>query len=459
MPEYHEAWMHGQPKQSEWDEATEQSKDEQATTAARLKPHNRSVEKLERMNRPEAMTPLQAQQAQRTTRPTKWQFGIRSRNSPSEAMLALLKAIKALGAEWEVGEVRDPGQQGDEDAPTGPGPDESGISSSEEDTDREEELRRRRRSSAASSGRRSSAHSGASRGRRRSRVRYGSWNDWGYPVPADPWVIEARFRKDGMYPPGVLHAGSTNSSRIDLSAEQMSMTSATGSDVALNRRRGSTMSSTTSITGTNQPDTSDNPAFAGPGISALSLGSGYANTIASGQLSERHPVADDSAFVYVTIQLYSIEKEFYLVDFKCAGYERLVRRLVRHVEPVDERDDDEDDEAIWNEDKNSDSGDDSDNFPMEMQSGKPREGGHWATLRKMSSTSNRKPQKPTRHNRNRDDDDDDEQADAEGGTKSGIKLVEEIVADGRADEEKDVASPFPFLDVASRLIIQLAEAD
>jgi len=215
------------------------------------------------------------------------------------------------------------------------------------------------------------------------------------------------------------------------------------------------MSSTTSIPSTNQPSTSEN---AGPGISTLSLSSGYANTTASGQLSERNPVADDSAFVYVTIQLYSIEKEFYLVDFKCAGYERLIRRLVRHVEPVGRRDDDdEDDDDIWNEDKRSDSGDDSDNFPMEMQGGKPREGGHWATLRKMSSTSNRRPQKLTRYSR--DHDDDGEEADSEGGTKSGIKLVEEIVADGRADEEKDVASPFPFLDVASRLIIQLAEAD
>ena len=36
---------------------------------------------------------------------------------------------------------------------------------------------------------------------------------------------------------------------------------------------------------------------------------------------------------------------------------------------------------------------------------------------------------------------------------------EELVGQGRATEEKDVSSPFPFLDVASRLIIQLAEAE
>lgn len=32
-------------------------------------------------------------------------------------------------------------------------------------------------------------------------------------------------------------------------------------------------------------------------------------------------------------------------------------------------------------------------------------------------------------------------------------------ANGMMCEEKDVTSPFPFLDLASKLIIQLAEAD
>jgi len=32
-------------------------------------------------------------------------------------------------------------------------------------------------------------------------------------------------------------------------------------------------------------------------------------------------------------------------------------------------------------------------------------------------------------------------------------------AGGKLLEEKDVTSPFPFLDLASKLIIQLAEAD
>ncbi len=35
---------------------------------------------------------------------------------------------------------------------------------------------------------------------------------------------------------------------------------------------------------------------------------------------------------------------------------------------------------------------------------------------------------------------------------------EELMGAGRSADEKDVSSPFPFLDVASRLIIALAEA-
>jgi carbon catabolite-derepressing protein kinase len=92
--------------------------------------------------------------------------------------------------------------------------------------------------------------------------------------------------------------------------------------------------------------------------------------------------------VYVTIQLYAIEKDFFLVDFKCAGYERLVRRFASEVNDGEE--------------------------PEIMR--KRSDGGEG------------------------EDDDDD------------------LVGEGRYADEKDISSPFPFLDVASRLIIQLAEA-
>jgi carbon catabolite-derepressing protein kinase len=94
-------------------------------------------------------------------------------------------------------------------------------------------------------------------------------------------------------------------------------------------------------------------------------------------------------WVYVTIQLYAIEKDFFLVDFKCAGYERLVRR-----------------------------------FASEVNDGEEPE-----MLRKSSN-----------------------------GGEEGEDDDEDLVGEGRYADEKDISSPFPFLDVASRLIIQLAEA-
>ena len=107
------------------------------------------------------------------------------------------------------------------------------------------------------------------------------------------------------------------------------------------------------------------------------------------------PKPEENVWVYVTIQLYSIEKDFYLVDFKCAGYERLVKRFAREVNGSNESD-----------------------------------------VVHMDNTPNGY--------------DDDEGTEDEDG--------EELVGMGRNAEEKDITSPFPFLDVASRLIIQLAEA-
>jgi hypothetical protein len=59
LPELHAARMSGGPDPSEHDEDREQNKDEQASTAARLKPHSRVLPGQERSIRPEGMTPLE----------------------------------------------------------------------------------------------------------------------------------------------------------------------------------------------------------------------------------------------------------------------------------------------------------------------------------------------------------------------------------------------------------------
>jgi carbon catabolite-derepressing protein kinase len=370
LPEYHLAYMKGQvnkhvPSQQAEDKEAEfdhpRTKEEQEATAKRLKPHSKSSANMHRnMEKPEPMTSIPDKQAKKT-RPTKWQFGIRSRNTPAEAMLAIYKALRRMGAEWEVPKPKESGVESGEGSPErDPAGDESPeYSDSDPDagtdpeyaTHEEQERRRQRRKEKR-------PQDSESRGR----DRFGRWNDYGYTIPEDPWCLNARFMKDGMYPPGVAHPSSTHSSRVDLSAENA-------------RRRSSTVSSVAaSATGS-----TENVSATGPPLSATN------------SLQNRlWPRPDEKVWVYVTIQLYAIEKDFFLVDFKCAGYERLVRRFASEVNDGEE--------------------------PEMLRKGSSGEEG--------------------------DGEDDDE----------------DLVGEGRYADEKDISSPFPFLDVASRLIIQLAEA-
>lgn len=77
----------------------ELSAEEQEATTRALKPHARSLVDLDklRLEPPESRTaPHQPKKSR------KWQFGIRSRNQPYEAVLYLYKAIAAQGGVWEI---------------------------------------------------------------------------------------------------------------------------------------------------------------------------------------------------------------------------------------------------------------------------------------------------------------------------------------------------------------------
>jgi carbon catabolite-derepressing protein kinase len=90
--------------------------------------------------------------------------------------------------------------------------------------------------------------------------------------------------------------------------------------------------------------------------------------------------------------LYCIEQDSFMVDFKSAGYERLVRRLRREIKAAQTADAENVVADVW-----------------------------------------------------RDEEHDDEDMD------------EGYMGCGRIPEEKDISSPFPFMDVASSLIVQLAQ--
>jgi carbon catabolite-derepressing protein kinase len=366
MPEFHRAYMEGNTQTSSATvpsdvntppaEGHKQTPEEQAIRARHLKPHSRSQLNIDKAMRPEKMTPLLAKK----TRPTKWQFGIRSRNSPSEAMLALYKALQSMGGDWEAPKTRNPRSRSNSSSSreSHDDDDEDPDYDSQHWSDEEADVDQYRRSS--------------SRGRTRERRGYGPHNDWGYSVPADPWVIHARFRKQGLYPPGVA-SGSAHSSRVDLTA--------VGEEIA--RQKGE--KEMTNITAG-----SDIASYTGPAASDKQA------------LETKEPEPVESLYVYMTIQLYTIEKDFFLVDFKCAGYERLTREIVKEVR-------------------------------TELEDG---EIGPWRRVQ-------------------------DESLDHLGELGDGYELRETEVLSGvgreKAIAEKQVSSPFPFLDVASRLVSELAD--
>lgn len=112
-------------------------------------------------------------------------------------------------------------------------------------------------------------------------------------LPKDPWCMHVRWRKDGMFPPGTLHPNSAHSSHIDLRNEDES------------RHR------TNVIGGLNSP-------------------AGSATSVAGGPVA----ITDNACYVYMDVQLYTLEADCYLVDFKCAGYETIIEAVINESEKV-----------------------------------------------------------------------------------------------------------------------------
>lgn len=67
-------------------------------TARHLKPHSRSQLRVDEAGtRPQGMTPINPL---KKPKPVRWQFGIRSRNAPWEALLYIHKSLHKLGATY-----------------------------------------------------------------------------------------------------------------------------------------------------------------------------------------------------------------------------------------------------------------------------------------------------------------------------------------------------------------------
>ncbi|GIJ99395.1 protein kinase [Aspergillus viridinutans] len=226
------------------DLAGARSPEEQEATARALKPHSRSIIDLNKLR----LEPPEARSApQQPKRTRKWQFGIRSRNQPYEAMLYLYKAIAAQGGVWEI--------QPSETEGTTP--------------------------------------IGVER-RPGERPLQGKYPDLpaDYYIPKDSWFIRARLLKQGVTAPG--RSASVQSSKSDL--EEL--------------RRRFNISGLSHSAEEKNPLTMDNTTGSGP--------SSATQPYVPGRISH-------GVWVFVDIQLYQLEENNYMVDFKCDGYQNVIR--------------------------------------------------------------------------------------------------------------------------------------
>jgi carbon catabolite-derepressing protein kinase len=150
-----------------------------------------------------------------------------------------------------------------------------------------------------------------------------------------------------------------------------------------------------------------------------------------GSNSARYPGADEAVYIYMSIQLYSIDRDFFVVDFKCAGYERLVNNLVREIKATTTTSPSTAATSISNFALNS-------SQQQQHQDGWDEEQGVWRRLGEGEALP------------------EDLAKQLQEGGKGVLRERHEEVGAGRAKGEKRATSPFPFLDVASTLILQLS---
>ncbi|KAK2747964.1 Protein kinase [Myotisia sp. PD_48] len=216
-----------------------------------LRPHARSKVDLSKIQFEKPESP--AQTTPQPKRSRKWQFGIRSKSQPYEAMLCLYKALEAQGGVWEI----DPAMNDTDDG--------------------EDELTFQRIP-------------------KQSKALQNRYSELppDYYIPSDMWFIRARLLKEGTLVP-----------------EPARNSYATRSDFEEFRRRVSLLGGTTSISNKSATLSRHSSAPA-TGTSASSYGS--------------HPAMHDyGVWVYVDIQLYQLEAKNYMVDFKCDGYQNVLR--------------------------------------------------------------------------------------------------------------------------------------
>jgi carbon catabolite-derepressing protein kinase len=381
------------PKTKKW---LVRPKEEQDATARALKPHSRSVTSMselrDKKDRPESMTAAHPPSSHGATKSKakRWQFGIRSRNAPFEAMKCLYNALQAQNADWEIipALASDADTNGEEEKDSLPPP--------------PPELAPGERYSVLQS-------------------RFPHMPS-DYYVTRDPWFIRARLLKKGMYAPGEAPILSAQNSSINLVSEQQirkhveHMGGYLSEDFANGLAAGSTPDSQPGSGVNTRPSSSvgdqaaaGQDAFTGPGHQPN-------RTRSSSTMGTKEPNPDIGVWVFVDIQLYMLESNTYMVDFKCDGYQNV----------------------LFVEGDNSRSTTTNNSSRVTSP----------ATSRPTSSFNTIKPEGTI--NGVRDDDDED------AATIHERKGEWRPISKRFRNKEKEITSPYPYLDVASELIAQLA---
>ena len=328
-----------------------QSPEEQEETAKRLKPPSLSTIHLQQLTNQALPPPAEEQNKETKKHKTRWQFGIRSRNLPHEAMHCVYKALLAQGAQWET---PPPPEKPSSKPPTSypvhvqgatrlnetMGPSRTASPELGRSANRREQNRQRSRGSDETPYRLNVDGPGMiATGLKQKRMVPKPNGDGeetddedidphichsGY-IPKDPWCIHVRWRKDGMYPAGIVNPSSAHSSRQDLTQDPS--------------RRSSGLSTAGAYS---HPvlTSSSGSASSMAGMSGPTAGAAHPSSPSDGSSTAAAPAArpDGACYVYMDVQLYTLEPGSerhpgtYLVDFKCAGYEALLERAVGEAE-------------------------------------------------------------------------------------------------------------------------------
>lgn len=381
------------------------SKEEQEATSRALKPRvripNAVNEPRSHREKPEGLTkmPENAPPAIPKPKGRRWQFGIRSRNTPFEAMKCLFNALEAQKAVWEVipalaNETDHSGDEGKEDIPASP----PRLGEGEQHTILQS--------------------------------RYAGLPN-GYYIPRDPWFIRARMLKRGMFAPGDHPTFSATSSNVNLLAEQhlRKKVEEMGGYLSNDFQNGVKMNGTEGSisTPTSQPNSAQNTRPSS-GVGEASA-TGHDALTGGGEIVSRpgsmtsapgrEPNANIGVWVFIDIQLYILETNNFMVDFKCDGYQNV-------------------------------------RFDPNWLSRTPRTGNSSrmtspAQSRPTSGFSATKQGEQQQHNVDGHGKSEGENGESRGEWRPVSKRFR--------NKDKEITSPYPYLDVASDLIAQLAVAN